>query len=323
MVTQVPRHKVFTSFHNDDMAYKDKFVRMLGGDIVDKSVNVDDIDDSTPIKVETIRRKIRDDYIADASATVVLIGPDTWRRKHVDWEIGSSISKTKKNSRCGLLGILLPNHPDYHNPTYDSGNIPPRLADNCEGEDPYAEIYRWEDLKKPGVKAKIRRWIDEAFKRKDGAPPDNGREAFRNNRSPEATQESKFRGQVANPVAPEVLRVSTQGAAIPDAVPRGPVRVFIPNDGVELEYDVRARKFVGQARRVDRSLRPADLRVEYGEHVVAKPHKVRLGNALIRIDKKGQVSVEDAPPKKRGSGSKIGPDRIVTRMPRLSKPPKM
>ncbi len=310
MAAKIPRHKVFTSFHNDDMAYKDKFVRMLGGDIVDKSVHDDEIDSS--VKVSTARRNIRDDYIADASVTVVLIGPDTWGRRHVDWEISSSIRKTKKNSRCGLLGILLPNHPDYHKPTYH-GNIPPRLADNCKGEDPYAEIYRWEDLKKPGVKAKIRRWIDEAFKRKDGDPPNNRRKAFRNNRSPEATQESKFRGRIANPFDPEGLHVSAQGAAIPDAAPRGPVRVFIPSDGVELEYDVRARKFV-QARRVDRTLRPADHRVEYGEHVIAKPHKVPHGNALIRIDKKGQVSVEDVLPKKRGSGSKIAAPR--PRLPR-------
>ena len=45
--------------------------------------------------------------------TIVLIGPCTWQRKHVDWEIGASLRKTRKNSRCGLLGILLPNHPDY------------------------------------------------------------------------------------------------------------------------------------------------------------------------------------------------------------------
>ena len=252
MVAKIPRHKVFTSFHNDDMAYKDKFVRMLGGDIVDKSVNVDDIDDSTPIKVETIRRKIRDDYIADASVTVVLIGPDTWGRKHVDWEIGSSIRKTKKNSRCGLLGILLPNHPDYHKPTYH-GNIPPRLADNCKGEDPYAEIYRWEDLKKPGVKAKIRRWIDEAFKRKDGDPPNNRRKAFRNNRSPEATQESKFRGRIANPVVPAELQEAVWLGA--------PIRITFPPPSVR---DPAPRTRAQDVPRMPRSPGPRERRPRFG-----------------------------------------------------------
>ena len=68
---------------------------------------------------ETIRQQIRDNFIRDATVTVVLIGPCTWQRKHVDWEIGSSLRKTKRNSRCGLLGILLPNHPNFGERTYD------------------------------------------------------------------------------------------------------------------------------------------------------------------------------------------------------------
>ena len=208
------------------MACKDKFVRMLDGNIVDKSVHDEDIED-TGLKTSTVRWIIRDDFIADASVTVVLIGPETGRRKHVDWEIGSSIRKTKKNSRCGLLGILLPNHPDYHKPTYASGNIPPRLADNCRGEDPYAKIYRWEDLNKPDVKAKIRRWIDEAYKRRDGTPPNNAREAFGKNRSPDATQESTFWGQVVNPVALPKIKTAENVKAIDDGVPANPKVVLV------------------------------------------------------------------------------------------------
>ncbi len=109
---QTPRHKVFISFHHEDQKYKDRFVRMMEGNVVDKSVEDGDIDDQN-MKTTTIRQKIRDEFIADATVTVVLIGPCTWQRKHVDWEIGSSLRKTKKNPRCGLLGILLPNHPDF------------------------------------------------------------------------------------------------------------------------------------------------------------------------------------------------------------------
>ena len=79
---QPPRHKVFVSFHHDDQKYKDWFVTVMKDDIVDKSVEDGDIDDR--IKVETIRQKIRDDFIADATVTIVLIGPCTWQRKHVD-----------------------------------------------------------------------------------------------------------------------------------------------------------------------------------------------------------------------------------------------
>ena len=112
MAKKTPRHKVFICFHEKDIAYKKKFVSMMGMRIVDRSVDTGNIDD-TGLKTATVRQKIRDDYIRDASVTIVLIGPRTWQRKHVDWELGSSIRRTKKNSRCGLVGILLPNHPNY------------------------------------------------------------------------------------------------------------------------------------------------------------------------------------------------------------------
>ena len=172
---QAPRHRVFISFHHEDQRYKDRFVRMMGDNFVDESVEIGDILDN--VRTETIRRNIRDDFIRGATVTVVLIGPCTWQRKHVDWEIGSSLRDTKLNSRCGLLGILLPNHPNFRDGLYNPRLIPPRLADNCEGNDPYAWIYDWT------LKAnRIRRWIDKAFKRRDGTPPQNSRPQFKRNR---------------------------------------------------------------------------------------------------------------------------------------------
>ena len=47
---------------------------------------------------------------------VVLVGTCTWQRKaYVDWEIGSSLSDTRNNTktRCGLLGIILPSNSNY------------------------------------------------------------------------------------------------------------------------------------------------------------------------------------------------------------------
>ena len=178
-MAQIKRHKVFISYHVADQEYKDKFVRKAKKVIVDKSVDTGDIVD-TNLKVDTIRRKIRDDYIAAATVTIVLIGPCTWQRKHVDWEIGSSLRNTKKNYRCGLLGIWLPNHPDFGKQKYKPRLIPPRLADNYKGDDPYAVIYDWPEVQ--GVDD-IRRWIHRAFERKNGTPPDNSRDQFEKNRS--------------------------------------------------------------------------------------------------------------------------------------------
>jgi len=182
MAAKIPRHKTFISFHEKDKRYRDLLVRMLDDNVVDKSVHDEDIDDANR-KTETVRQIIRDDFIADATVTVVLIGPCTWQRKHVDWEIGSSLRATPNNSRCGLLGILLPNHPNYNDDTYDSALIPPRLADNSgSGNNPYAVLYDWPDRNSQAA-LQIRQWIDQAFKRRKGAAPDNSRPQYKRNRS--------------------------------------------------------------------------------------------------------------------------------------------
>ena len=181
MTQSAPRHKVFVSFHHDDQAYKDRFVRGMGHHFVDESVEDGDIDDAR-LQTDTIRQKIRDEFIADATVTVVLIGPCTWQRKHVDWEIGSSLRDTRNNPRCGLLGILLPNHPDFGKGLYHPNLIPPRLADNCNGDDSFAKIHDWKRLNPQGVSA-IRQWIHVAFQRRNGHPPTNNRPQFGRNRS--------------------------------------------------------------------------------------------------------------------------------------------
>ena len=110
-----------------------------GSNIVDKSVEDWDID--TRFKTNSIRQKIRNEFIVDATVTVVLVGRCTWQRKHVDWEIGSSLRDTKKSSRCGLLGILLPIHYDFGKDKYRGSLISPRLDDNCDFDDGFAEVY--------------------------------------------------------------------------------------------------------------------------------------------------------------------------------------
>ena len=176
-MNEVPRHKVFVSYHHEDQWYKDVFVSMMEYQFVDKSVEDGDINDDH-LATETIRQKIRDEFIRDATVTVVLIGPCTWQRKHVDWEIGSSLRDTRLNPRCGLLGLLLPDHTNYGRKQYAPSLMPPRLADNCVGDDPFACIYDWTT-----DPTSVRRWIHRAFNRRGGTPPNNGRRQFERNRS--------------------------------------------------------------------------------------------------------------------------------------------
>ena len=172
------RHKVFVSYHHgEDQRYRDWFESLFALDfdiMVSKSVNIGDIGPN--LTVETVRQKIRDEYIRDATVTVVLVGAHTWQRKHVDWEIDSSLRDTKYNSRCGLLGILLPSYHRFSVHEYNEKTIPPRLYDNIRCN--YAKIYTWTESPKT-----VRSWIHQAFKRRYQNPPPNlSRRLFVKNR---------------------------------------------------------------------------------------------------------------------------------------------
>ena len=179
---EIPTHKVFISYyHADDQGYKDRLVQALDSKAIDKSVSPGDIHDEN-LLLDEIRRRIRDDHIADATVTIVLIGPCSWQRKHVDWEISASIIDRQNNQRCGLMGLLLPTHPDYwkrpenRNPRL----IPQRLARNIGGDDPFAIIYDWPNN---GLSRKILPKIHEAYLRRNKSPwPDDGLDLFANNR---------------------------------------------------------------------------------------------------------------------------------------------
>ena len=179
MRSQTNHRKVFISFHRSDKEYKERFVSMLRGHALDGSVDTGDIADSN-LPLDEVRRRIRDDYIADANVTVVLIGPCTWQRKHVDWEISSSLRQTRSNRRCALLGIRLPHHTDFRNENFDPHLLPPRLADNCGGSDPYAQIHRWSGSSNQVNSVCL--WIDQALERSRRGNPVNNRRQFGENR---------------------------------------------------------------------------------------------------------------------------------------------
>ena len=179
---QTQRHKVFISYYyEDDEVWKDRFVRIMRDRIVDKSVKVGDIVDHN-IPIEDALRRVREEHIAEATVTVVLIGPRTWKRKFVDWEINATLRDTDMNPRCGLLGILLPCHPGYRLRERNLRLAPPRLADNCTGNDPFARIYDWPGSRVRRRAEEIQNWIHQAYMRRLKQPdPNNGRRPFARN----------------------------------------------------------------------------------------------------------------------------------------------
>jgi len=96
-------------------------------------VNTGDIDDS--LSDERIREIIRDDYLRDSTVTIVLVGKETRRRKHVDWEIYSSMFDGKINKKSGILIINLPGTTDWCIATRE-----------LEKKKVYPDIQSWEPI---------------------------------------------------------------------------------------------------------------------------------------------------------------------------------
>jgi len=105
-------HKVFISYHHEnDQCYKDELVRIgeRHSTFIDRSVDSGEIADN--LSDEQIRRTIRDKHLRDSTVTIVLVGIETKNRKHIDWEIYSSMYNGSVNKSSGILVITLPSIP--------------------------------------------------------------------------------------------------------------------------------------------------------------------------------------------------------------------
>ena len=82
-----PKRKVFISYHHrNDQCHKQALLDFNEehGIFIDASVDTGDIDDS--LSNQAIRRKIRDEYLANSTVTILLVGTETKYRKHSSGE---------------------------------------------------------------------------------------------------------------------------------------------------------------------------------------------------------------------------------------------
>ena len=118
------RHKCFISYHVADIVDVKNFVESFGSEFIPRSVGVTEDDDFVAsTDTDYIKRRIRDEYLADSTVTIVLLGSGTWGRKFVDWEISSSLRNDITNRRSGLLAIPLPSMKNM-------ARLPDRVRDN-------------------------------------------------------------------------------------------------------------------------------------------------------------------------------------------------
>ena len=204
--------RVFVSFHHkNDQKYKDYLVTWAKENAVfiDGSVDTGDIDDK--LSDEEIRIKIRDEYLKDTTVTILLVGLETKYRKHIDWELYSSMYDGKKNKKSGIIVILLPSvqcdfytvahagekeciYSDVKNWTSISERtvyeercpyLPERIIDNLLAKDARISVFRWKDLLDDVSDAlsvkKVRYIVEKAFEDRDVCKYDLSRSMRRRN----------------------------------------------------------------------------------------------------------------------------------------------
>ena len=141
MPQNITKRKTFLSYYHKDEQYKKYFENLFDDLIVNKSVQKGDIDSDN--SDEYIKQLIQKEYLYDTTVLVVLLGAKTKHRKHVDWEISGALNYKVGDHYAGLLGIVLPTHPDYKKPISQrfKCNYPKRFIENYVSG--YAVMIDW------------------------------------------------------------------------------------------------------------------------------------------------------------------------------------
>lgn len=109
-------HKCFISFKKEDVAYKDKLIKLFdSADVIEKSLDHEIKSQDADYIMYVIRR----DFLSDSTVTIALIGEhssenegcDYWGRPHnyfIQHELQASLYDGAGNTRSGILGVVIP-----------------------------------------------------------------------------------------------------------------------------------------------------------------------------------------------------------------------
>lgn len=108
-------HRVFISYHHKNENYlKEELLRLNGKHnlFIDCSVSTGDIDEN--MAPQTIRQTIRRNYLSGSTVLVLLVGRETKHRKHVDWELYSSMYNGTNFGKSGVVVLHAPDSESAH-----------------------------------------------------------------------------------------------------------------------------------------------------------------------------------------------------------------
>ncbi|MCS3202868.1 TIR domain-containing protein [Candidatus Bacteroides intestinigallinarum] len=133
---------------------------------------------------QKIREYIRDEHLKDTTVTILLVGTETKNRKHIDWELYSSMYDGTVNKKSGIIVILLPSvKSEYYTCAHSSEKtfypettqwmsidsreeyhrrypyLPERIIDNLLEPNAFISVINWDKLT-PDI---LRQMIDNAY----------------------------------------------------------------------------------------------------------------------------------------------------------------
>lgn len=150
------KRRAFISHYRGDKREVDAFIDYFGnqqGVFTPYVLGANDNDDFiNSTNTDYVMTQIRTRYLKDTTVTIVLVGNCTHSRRHVDWEIKSSLRQAEYTPN-GLMGIIL---------SSKGGNayLPPRLEANwTKGHvNCYARYWIY-----PRSVEELGQWIEDAY----------------------------------------------------------------------------------------------------------------------------------------------------------------
>lgn len=162
------RHKCFISYNAADKKAVDDFCEKFEGTFIRRGITMEE-DIINSDNTDYVMQRIRQLYLKDSTVTIVLVGKCTWARRFVDWEVQSSLRKSKAGPPPnGLVAIQL----------WESyKTLPNRVSINVDSG--YAKFYKY-----PNSTAALSLIIDEAYNNRTDKDDliVNPKERFSNNR---------------------------------------------------------------------------------------------------------------------------------------------
>lgn len=162
---------IFVSFHQHDELQANVWCRRFREYFNDiRSLGLDEFGDEFAEHIKSddsdyVMRRIRDDWIAGTSCTVVLIGECTWARRYVDWEVAATMRNFNDSDRGGLIAVQLPESAER-----GWSKLPPRLEKNIVKENGVDVGYARSYPPAPSDST-IARWVDDAVARRTTVEP--------------------------------------------------------------------------------------------------------------------------------------------------------